>query len=135
MNIEKLIALTIDFFKGDIPEEEKLQSFRKEIANFKFPQDLIAFISQFDSAEGAIGEHYIAIWSLDDIVEVNRQYENDSVFGKYYIFGSSGGTFHYAFNKETGKIYELDLYDDEYNKYVGDSLTEFIENYAEFHQK
>jgi len=135
MNIEKLMILTSNFSKGNTPQEEQLTFFKEGIAKFKVPADLIPFISQFDSAEGSVGEHYLAIWNLEDIVEVNKQYENDPVFSKYYIFGSSGGTFHYAFNKETGKIYELDLYDDEYNKYVGDSITEFIENYAELHER
>lgn len=129
MDIQQILSLTESFYKGEKPSVSQIEKLRNSIKGYNISLDYLDFISLFDGAEGAIGsEGYLAIWNLDDVIEVNMQYEDDPVFGKYFIFGSSGGTFHYAYKKEEGHIYELDLYEDSYNRFLGNTFTEFIEN-------
>ena len=128
MNIKRLLFLTDTFHKEESSNIIQLELLTEQTKDSNIPLDYLHFISLFDGAEGAIGaDGYLAIWNLNDVIEVNRQYDEDPVFNNYFIFGSSGGTFHYAFKKNIGGIYELDLYEDLYSRFLGDSLTEFLE--------
>ncbi|WP_157530932.1 SMI1/KNR4 family protein [Hymenobacter norwichensis] len=122
------LFLTKDFYLNAAPSPTELQRIR-QARNVAYSVDYIEFIQKADGGEGKIGESaYLAIWTIDDCLQVNEQNEaQDSIpVQDFWIFGSSGGTFHYGFHKGSKGIYELDMYEDEYKVYVGSSLDELV---------
>ncbi|TAG17759.1 MAG: hypothetical protein EAZ22_17125 [Cytophagales bacterium] len=126
--MENLSFLIRDFFKEEAPSLEQLQKFKDRSSDIVLPNDYLEFISLNNGAEGDLGNsHYLALWNIDDVNYINNQYSNDPIFGQYFIFGSSGGTFHYAFDRKKGGVYEIDLYDYGYQRYMSANVTELAE--------
>lgn len=112
---------------GKTPNDTDLLAFKDNIKDYKYPNDLIDFIESFNGVEGEVGEFgYISLWPIEDILTFNSQYQNDIIFGQYYFFASNSGIYHYAFKKNDGIIYEIDLYDDSYSKVISNSLNDFL---------
>lgn len=54
-------------------EENRVRKAEIELG-VKFPSDYIEFISFSNGAEGSIGENYLILWSIDEIIELNEAY-------------------------------------------------------------
>lgn len=96
----------------------------------KCADDYLDFMSKFNGGEGQIGDRILALWTIEEQIEVNSLLDNeDTVFAsKYWIFGSNSGIFQYVFDKNNGEILEIDRYDDAYRERMGTTLAEFIYN-------
>lgn len=71
--------------------------------SFTLPNEYKSFMRFSNGAEGSIGKNsYVALWSLDEIVELNKEY-NEFVPG-LVLFASDGGNTAYAFDKRTPEI-------------------------------
>jgi len=80
--------------------------------NFDYPSDYFDFISLHNGGEGELGEGYLALWSIEDMLETNsiQKKEAPMFYDKYWIFGSNSGIFQYVFSKKDRTILEIDPY-------------------------
>lgn len=62
------------------------------------PPEYKAFLLEHDGGEGFIGDEYLAIWSIGNIVRFNREYEVDVYAPGLVMFGSNGGGDGFAFD-------------------------------------
>ena len=70
----------------------------------KLPDQYISFMMESNGAEGNIGSSYLAIWTAEQITQLNKDYAvNDFTPGLVY-FGSDGGGMAYAFDNRTEYI-------------------------------
>ena len=63
-----------------------------------FPNDYIEFLSYSNGAEGSIGENYLILWSIEDIIELNEAYCVTDFAEGIVLFGSDGGNEAFAFD-------------------------------------
>lgn len=73
-------------------------------SGIKFPAQYVDFISEFNGAEGNVGENsYLAIWPIEDIAQYNADYEVEKYTPSLVYFGSDGGGEAFAFDKSTSE--------------------------------
>lgn len=63
----------------------------------KFPIDYIEFMLFSNGYEGSIGESYIAIWLIEELIEANESCEVEEYTPGLILFGSDGGEEAFAF--------------------------------------
>ncbi len=83
-------------------EGNKVKKVEAEL-DVTFPNDYIEFISYSNGAEGSIGENYLILWSIEDIVELNEDYGVNEFAKGLVLFGSDGGDTAFAFDKRTNE--------------------------------
>lgn len=96
----------------------------------KFPQDYVDFMLLSNGCEGIIGDSYLRIWPIEDIIKMNQAYEVDEYVPGLIIFGTNGGGEAFAFDKRTESIKYIMVpfmfdFDDVIE--LGDSLINFFE--------
>ena len=95
----------------------------------KLPDQYINFMMESNGAEGNIGSSYLAIWTAEQIAQLNKDYAvNDFTPGLVY-FGSDGGGMAYAFDNRTDLIsiveFPFDSIHIEDAKTCGNTFLEF----------
>ena len=76
-DIEKISAETVkEFFDSN---------------DISVSDDFIDFYSEFNGGSGDIGDAYIEIWRLDELTELNENYDVSKNIDNVIIFGSDGG--------------------------------------------
>jgi len=125
--MEKIFELLPDFYRGATPLEKEFVRLKKTIP-FEISPDYLEFMKNFDGGEGTVGEKYLAIWNINDVLKTSQFYKKeDSIFHEnYFVFGSNSGIFTYAFNKKNGEIEELDLYEMDYKRTMGTDIESLI---------
>ncbi|MEH7114674.1 SMI1/KNR4 family protein [Neobacillus niacini] len=78
-------------------EENKVKEVETELG-VTFPNDYLEFISYSNGAEGSIGENYLILWSIEDIIELNEAYGVNDFAKGLVLFGSDGGDTAFAFD-------------------------------------
>ena len=82
--------------------ESKVKKVETELG-INFPKDFIEFISNSNGAEGSIGENYLILWSIEDIIELNEAYGVNDFAKGLVLFGSDGGDTAFAFDTRTNE--------------------------------
>lgn len=78
--------------------EEVLRSVELE-TGITFPLQYKEFMLESNGAEGSIGENsYLALWHIEEIIELNEGYNVKEYYPGLVFFGSDGGGMVYAFN-------------------------------------
>ncbi|HZF41994.1 MAG TPA: SMI1/KNR4 family protein [Sphingomonadaceae bacterium] len=62
------------------------------------PEDYKAFLLKQDGGEGFIGEHYLVLWSIAELLPFNRDYQFQELAPGLIAFGSNGGGEGFAFD-------------------------------------
>lgn len=106
-----------------------LTAFLSQI-DFAPPGDYIDFIKQHNGAEGEIGNNqYLKLWEVEELIDLNIDYEVDLYAAGYFIFGSNLGGTAYAFSKQDSSIVAFEfvgmLMDDE-PVFCGANFVEFL---------
>ncbi|WP_223596755.1 SMI1/KNR4 family protein [Neobacillus bataviensis] len=83
------------------PVEEYMVKKVETKLGITFPIDYIEFISYSNGAEGSIGENYLILWSIEDIIELNEAYGVSDFAKGLVLFGSDGGDTAFAFDTRT----------------------------------
>lgn len=94
-----------------------------------FPADYKEFLNMYNGGKGSVGENsYLQLWALEDIVELNKDYEVAEILSDIVLIGSDGGDTAYGINQK-GKYVEVPFIgmDDEEIKEVAVSFDDFIE--------
>ena len=81
-------------------EENRIKKIETELG-VTFPNDYIEFLSYSNGAEGSIGENYLILWSIEDIIELNEAYGVNEFVKGLVLFGTDGGETAYAFDTRT----------------------------------
>lgn len=63
----------------------------------KLPDQHISLMMESNGAEGNIGSSYLAIWAVEQIVQLNEGYAVNEFTPGLVYFGSDGGGMAYAF--------------------------------------
>ncbi|MBO9128511.1 SMI1/KNR4 family protein [Bacillus sp. 165] len=116
-------------FNESIPKEE-LEKVEKEL-NVKFPSDYVEFMIKSNGGEGNIGESYLRLWKIEELVKGNEDYSVSEFAPGLLIIGSDGGgtAFGYDFREEIPDLVEVDFIgmDIENPNYRNKYFFEFIE--------
>jgi len=107
----------------------------EENLGFALPKSYIDFLLTSDGAEGAIGkENYLALWSVNEIVELNVEYAVKEFTPQLTYFGSDGGEMAYAFDTSNENIAIIEIpfesIDIEDKTFIADDFYSFIDALA-----
>ncbi|WBV60637.1 SMI1/KNR4 family protein [Chryseobacterium camelliae] len=95
---------------------------------FKFPKDYVSFINNLKDHEINSKSGYIELFPLDELEEINKEYESEGLVPNFVPIGTNGGGVGIFFNKTNNNIYSIPLVGMEENDAVllADSFSEFI---------
>jgi SMI1 / KNR4 family (SUKH-1) len=60
-------------------------------SNIRLPDDYASFLQKMNGGEGMIGDAFLALWRIEDLLTRNRANEVDEYAPGFFIFGSDGG--------------------------------------------
>lgn len=63
----------------------------EELLSINFPQEYYDFLLISNGGEGAIGQSYLVLWEIEDLVELNDAYGVEEFAPGLLIIGSDGG--------------------------------------------
>jgi hypothetical protein len=101
-NGETVMINTYELELNPPVEENKVRKV-EIVLGVTFPSDYIKFISFSNGAEGSIGENYLILWSIEDIIELNEAYGVKDFAKGLVLFGSNGSDTAYAFDTRTNE--------------------------------
>jgi hypothetical protein len=69
-------------------------------ANLKFPlpADYVQFLEQMNGGEGFVGDNYLMVWRVEDLIQANKDLFVDVAAPELLLFGSDGGGEAFAFD-------------------------------------
>ena len=60
--------------------------------NIVFPKDYVTFLEWSNGGEGFIGENYISLWKIENLVVLNKEYLIQKYLSKKFVgIGTDGG--------------------------------------------
>jgi hypothetical protein len=71
---------------------------------FRLPRDYVEFITESNGAEGFVGNSYLLLWPIEEIIPTNDAYQVRVFAPGLLLFGSDGGAEAYAFDARSGKM-------------------------------
>jgi hypothetical protein len=94
---ERLLAK----FNGNQPADAaSIRQFEIE-SGFRLPEDYAKFLQQADGGEGFVGNSYIILWRVGELLDMNKGYQVAEYAPALFVFGSDGGGEAFAFDKRT----------------------------------
>ncbi|KFF19912.1 SMI1/KNR4 family protein [Flavobacterium hydatis] len=104
----------------------------ENIIQFKLPQDYKLYISNYSGNENFIGEHFVVLWDLDEILEMNNNYEILHNLDNTIGIGSNGSSEFIAIEFIEKEKYRIVLspfidLDKDCHIDIGDSFTDFFD--------
>ncbi len=96
------------------------------------PQDYLAAVTKFGGREGFLGETYLRLYRLQELVALNLAYEVPSLLPEVIVFGSNGGGEAFAFSLDTAAVVQVPFLPlaAEYTERQGANFTDFIQSLA-----
>jgi len=127
---EKVLKFTSQMKKRSGVLFSELKKIESELG-FNFPKEYADFLLESNGAEGAIGQAYLVLWSLEKIKPLNQKNEVERHAPHLIIFGSDGGDMAFAFDKHliSLPIVEIAFIDIglEEPKMLSQTFSEFLE--------
>ena len=110
----------------------------ESIINFTLPDDFIFFASNYQGFEDLIGQHYVRLWDIDEIISSNRNYQIFDNLPKTLGIGGNGGSEFIALEQTSNNLRVvlspfIDL-DPQYHIEIGNSFTDFLVRLDEGHE-
>jgi SMI1 / KNR4 family (SUKH-1) len=85
-------------FNGNPPADAaSLQRFQTE-AGFRLPEEYAKFLRERDGGEGFIGDTYLILWRVSELVGFNKDYQVAEYAPGLFLFGTDGGGEAFAFD-------------------------------------
>lgn len=73
------------------------------ISGIRLPEDYLAFIRSLDGSEGDFGNNsYIQIFRLEELEEINRDYEVQKYLDGWFAWGTDLGGTLFVYNEQNG---------------------------------
>ena len=67
-------------------------------ASLRLPEDFAQFLQQADGGEGFVGNAYVILWRVSELLEMNKGYQVGEYAPGLFLFGSDGGGEAFAFD-------------------------------------
>lgn len=64
----------------------------------KLPESYLDFLLRANGGEGFIGEQYVVVWRVEELLDLNKDYEVDKYAPGLFLFGSNGAGEAFAFD-------------------------------------
>lgn len=64
----------------------------------RLPQDYLRFLRKHDGGEGSVGDNFLILWRIGELIRFNKEYEVSEYAPGILLFGSDGGGEGYGFN-------------------------------------
>ncbi|ANU23397.1 SMI1/KNR4 family protein [Planococcus donghaensis] len=71
---------------------------------FQFPIEYVNFLLHSNGGEGPIGENYLKLWRVDDLIEDNEGYSVEEFAPGLLIIGSDGGDTAYCIDTRSKEM-------------------------------
>src|SRR3989344_6210233 len=85
-------------FNGNPPSDAAvIRQFETE-SDFRLPNDYVQFLQQMNGGEGFIGNSYVILWRVEELLEMNRAYQVAVYAPGLFLFGSDSGGEAFAFD-------------------------------------
>lgn len=95
---QDLAALLREFDLAAPASEQAVVTFQRE-SGVELPADYVRFLAFANGGEGFLGEDYLMLWPVEDLVSLNRGYEVETYAPGLLLFGSNGGGEAFAFDR------------------------------------
>ena len=104
----------------------------KDKIGFDLPQDYKDYATEYDENEDFIGKEYVRLWSLENLIDWNTDYQIFENLPNTIAIGDNGNGEFIGIHFVKNIYYEIILstyidLDPEYNIEIGKSFTDFIE--------
>lgn len=87
---EQIKALLSQFELNEPASENNIRKV-EELLSINFPQEYYDFLLISNGGEGAIGQSYLVLWKIEDLIELNDAYGVEEFAPGLLIIGSDGG--------------------------------------------
>src|SRR5215813_13991446 len=77
--------------------EQALASLMAGVPN-PLPEGYMAFLRRANGGEGFVGERYVRLWRVEELIEMNSEYNVAEFFPNLFFIGTDAGGEAYAFN-------------------------------------
>lgn len=103
--------------------------------SFPLPDDYKEFMSWSNGGEGYIGSQYVALWKIENVIQLNNDYQiQQHLSEKYLAIGTDGGDncigFYFG-NPTFIFLQPLGDLDSSVNRFVARSFTDLLINWLE----
>ncbi|HVH09230.1 MAG TPA: SMI1/KNR4 family protein [Gemmatimonadales bacterium] len=85
-------------FNGNSPATQSSIQHLEGESGFRLPEDYIFFLQHSNGGEGFIGNAYVILWPVEQLIEMNRAYHVADYAPGLFLFGSDGGGEAFAFD-------------------------------------
>jgi hypothetical protein len=85
-------------FNGNPPTNRSAISKFEFESRVKLPDDFALFLQQMNGGDGFIGDAYVILWPVQELLEKNQAYEVADSAPGLLLFGSDGGGEAFAFD-------------------------------------
>lgn len=93
----------IDFEINEPTSETLILNLQNQI-KIVLPKEYIEFMLFSNGGEGTIGQSYLALWRVEDIIELNEAYKVSEYAPGLLIIGSDGGDTAYCIDMNIDKL-------------------------------
>ena len=88
----------LEKFDANGPSSAEIMEAVEKHFGCALPGDYRDFISAHDGGEGFIGDQYLILWRVGELIDLNRDYEVAKYAPGLLLFGSNGGGEAFAFD-------------------------------------
>ena len=101
---------------------------RRKTSKYNLALSVQRFLLWSNGGEGKLGDNYIYIWAIEDIVAYNNDYGIHKYLQKEYLAFGMDGDIGYIFHLPNNSIYRVDLGDLDIAsiKYIAPSFDDFL---------
>jgi hypothetical protein len=104
---ERKVDMLRGFRANDPVSEDALAEFSKA-STFQLPGDYLEFLRQMNGGEGFVGEPFIRLYTVEELLAMNLGYKFPEFFPGFFLLGTDGGGEAYAFRtSENNAIYQV----------------------------
>jgi hypothetical protein len=129
---EKLSNLLLGFYKRLPGVSNSFILEVQERLGFEFPSDYVDVMNEFDGGEGGIGIGTLILYSIDEMIEANNQYNYlMKHIPDFYLFGQDAADTGFAFHKRNKTAHSFGMlsdFDTDPIIFCGNNFTEFLEH-------
>ena len=94
---------------ADVTSNGKSDADINEVNGIPLPQEYLDFIHVCNGGEGNLGKNaYIQIYPLEELDEVNRDYEIQEYLPGYFVWGTDLGGMLFGYSQKTGMYSAVD---------------------------
>ena len=117
MVAERLLELIAQLELGQGISSTSIQDVQSKLG-LRLPGDYVNFILSFNGGEGFVGNSYLVLWPIEEIIPMNEACQVQKFAPGLLLFGSDGGGEAYAFDTRSDSMSVVKV------SFVGMSLAE-----------